>query len=254
MSFLSILNKTKKGISLSEKEVNLLAVKLRLNTSIFSLFIRMTISLIFFIIGIVVFFEIENEIIKYSLLFIFVSLILFVMIFKNNKYKIIEYLEAVDEFYLEYFKEFKDMESIFLVQEFKQNENIFKKICIFFTNGYEFYICDDLLKETVYPLPKKFSSSINKYPYLKVFNDCYINKKTICFNLSEIENYVLFKPFNEFKKNDTLGDDYRKYTFTFNEKILSNYCIIKLKDKRTFKLSPEVIRILRDNAPSKEGV
>lgn len=254
VSFTVILNKTKKGISLSEKEVNFLAIKLGLITSIFSLFIRMFISLIFIVIGFVVFFEIENEFIKYLLLCILVSLILFVMLFKNNKHKIINYLKSIDEYYLEYFKEFKDMDSIFLVQEIQQNNNILIKTCILFTNGYEFYICDDLLKKTIYPLPKKFHTTINRDPYLKVFDEDLINKKPRYFSLSEIENYVLFKPFNGFKESDSLGNEYRKYTFTFNKRKLSNYCIINLKDKSVFKLSSEVIEILRNNAPSKEGI
>lgn len=254
MSFSRLLNKTKKGLSLSKKEVDSLAVKLGLISSISSLFIRLFLLIVLITLGIIIFIEIENEILKYFALFIIISLILFVTIYKNNKHKIIKYLEAIKEFYLKRFEEFQGVESIFLIHEYQRNGYLRKNLCIFFTDGYDFYIFDDLLKETPYPLPKKFSSSKNKKPYLKIFDAEFVNKAPVYFTLSEINNYGLYEPFNDFKERDSLGNDYRRYTFTIAKRELSNYCTIELKDKSVFKLSPEVIRILRKKASSKERV
>ena len=121
------------------------------------------------------------------------------------------------------------------------------------TDGYDFYVFDDIFKETQYLLPFRFKSNINKRPTLKVINREFVNKRPVHFKLNEIAYYTLVKPFvsnGVIKVN--LGSDYYRYTFTPSKFELDNYCMLVLEDGSTFKLGEDVVTLLRKKAIKKE--
>lgn len=255
MRFNKLLDLTANGKCLSEKEVKQLAQKLKLVYSPFDLVIRCIISLALIIITIIIFAKIDNPV--FGLISLGVSIVLIILIFfyKNNKSKIIKYLETLKEFYLKRLANYEGFETMQVAHNFQKNGFLQNKICIIVTDGYEFYIFDDMLKETEYPLPKVFRTPKNKYPVLKVLDPDFINKRPVSFMLSDIAFYQLNKPFNEsMSEEESVAYDYQRYTYTIKSLELDNYCWLELNDRSVFKLAAEAVVLLRKKAKGKEKI
>ena len=253
MSFSKLINKTKKGETLSEKEVNELARHLGLKETFFSMFFKILLILVVSVIcGYLV---ININIAALQIIFSVISLVIivFILLTKGNTSKIIKYLEVVQEFYIDRLCEYEGFESVFVQHQFVKNGYLQNTLAIFASDGYEFYIFDDLMKETMYRLPFRFSCPINKRPCLKIFDQEFVRKRPICFQASEIDYYQMYKPYvGDFKEKLTYGYEFRRYTFTVTNMNLNNYCLLVLKDGSTFKLAPEAVVLLRKKAKKKE--
>lgn len=253
MTFSQLLGKSKRGEILTEKEVEILAKKLGITESFGSLTLKIiltTLTIVLAIIGIV---NVEYAVLR--IIFIVLALVLITVIYliKGNTGRIVKYLEALKDFYIDRLCEYEGFESVLVQHQYMKNGYLQNTLAIFATDGYDFYIFDDFLKETEYLLPRKFKSINNKRPALKVFDQEFVRKRPICFKANEINYYQLLKPFIGLpKEKESYGFEYRRYTYTIKSDVLSNYCLLELNDGSTFKLAPEVVVLLRKKAKKKE--
>lgn len=253
MRFNKILSLTRKGETLTDKQIDSLACHLKLKFSTFNLLLKSIISIVVLSITVYCFIKIDKLIVNMIILSISIILILLIFLIKNNTKKIILYLDALKEFSLKKYSEFEGIELLLVQHQFQKNGYLQNDLAIIIADKYDFYIFDDFLKETKYLLPNKFKSNINKQPALKVINPEFVNKRPVHFKLDEIAYYSLVKPFNQSKKiKVNLGSDYYRYTFTPLKFELDNYCMLVLEDGSTFKLGEETITLLRKKAIAKE--
>lgn len=253
MTFSQLLAKSRKGETLTEKEVNILAKKLGLIDSLPTLMIKIlltTIVIVGAIIGVVL---VEDNIIRIIIGVVALLLLVLIYLIKSNTRRIVRYLETLKDFYIDRLCEYEGFESVLVQHTYMKNGYLQNSLAIFATDGYDFYIFDDLLKETEYLLPRKFKAKNNPRPALKIFNQEFVRKRPVCFKASDINFYQLLKPYvGSIKEKETYGYEYRRYTYTIKSDVMNNYCILELNDGSTFKLAPEVIMLLRKKATKKE--
>ena len=248
-----LLNKTRNGETLTDKEIDILAKKLNITDSVFVISYKVILSVIVLILAIFGLVNIDNNVIKWIIVGVGVVLVFLIFLLKNNTSKIVKYLEVVKEFYIERLCEYEGFENMFLEHQFMKNGYLQNNLAIIASDGYDFYIFDDLLKETKYLLPSKFKSPNNKRPALKIFDSEFVRKRPVCFHVNEISYYKLLKPYiPDLKEEETYGYEYRRYTYTPTSNRLDNYCLLELEDGSTFKLAPEAIMLLRKKAKQKE--
>ena len=193
--------------------------------------------------------------VKILIIVLAIALILFIFLYKGNTKDIVLYLETLKGFYAGRLCEYEGFETLLVQHQFMKNGYLQNSLAIFATDGYTFYIFDDLLKETKYLLPRKFKGPNNKRPALKVLDQEFVRKRPVCFEAKEIAYYELLKPFNYSEKEDNgYGYLYKRYTYTISDSVLDNYCLLVLNDGSTFKLAPEVVTLLRKNAKRKEKI
>ena len=253
MNFYQLLSKTKKGEILTEKEVDILAKKLGLAESFPRLLLKGLLTAIIAVLTVIGLIYIEQIAIKIIIILVAIIIILFIFLFKRNTALIVKYLDTVKDFYIDRLCEFEGFESMLVQHQFMKNGYLQNNLAIFATDGYVFYIFDDLLKETKYLLPKKFKAPNNKRPALKVFDKEFVRKRPVCFEAKEISYYELLNPYTvNTKEEETYGYLYRRYTYTISDNVLDNYCMLVLNDGSTFKLAPEVVVLLRKKARRKE--
>ena len=139
---------SKDGKSLTQKQIDSLAISLKLKESKLSVAFKIVILIITAGIMALVFTKIENLVIDFIILALAIAFILFVFLYRNNEKRIITYLDALKDFYINRFKDFEGFETVFLQHQFQKNGYLQNKYCIMLTDGYDFYIFDDMLKET----------------------------------------------------------------------------------------------------------
>jgi hypothetical protein len=248
-----LLNLTKKGEILNNSQINSLAVCLGLRYSTSILIFKSIISIGILSISLMCFLKINNLVLNLIIFCICIILIILLFLINTRKKNILIYLETLKEFYLKKFNDFEGMESTLVRHQFQKNGYLQNDLAILITDGYDFYIFDDILKETEYKLPKKYKSNLNKKPMLKVFNPEFLNKRPVHFKLNEIAYYSLVKPFVLDKVIKTnLGNDYFRFTYINPKFELDNYCLLLLEDGSTFKLGEDVVTLLRKKALKKE--
>lgn len=253
MRLSQLYNKTKRGETLTEAEVDILAKKLGLTDSVFSLVYKIVATVLIAVVTLFVLINVEYLFVKILMIVIAVVLLLFVFLFKGNTRKIVSYLEVLKDFYIDRLCEYEGFENVFVQHQYMKNGYLQNNLAIFATDGYDFYIFDDLLKETKYLLPKKFKAPNNKRPALKIFDQEFVRKRPVCFHANEIAYYQMYKPYiGDVREKETYGYEYRRYTYTVSSNTLSNYCLLELNDGSTFKLAPEAVVLLRKKAKKKE--
>ena len=253
MRLSQLLNKTKKGETLTEKEIDILAKKLGIVDSVFVIILKIIIWLAVLALGIFLAVLIKSDVFNWILVFVLLGLGVFLFLYRVNTAKIVKYLEVVKEFYIERLCDYEGFESMLVQHQYMKNGYLQNNLAIFATDGYVFYLFDDLLKETSYLLPRKFKGPNNKRPALKVFDQEFVKKRPVCFEVKEIAYYELNNPaIPDTKENESYGCIYRRYTYTIKDTFLSNYCLLVLTDGSTFKLAPEAVTLLRKKAKKKE--
>jgi hypothetical protein len=253
MNLSKLYSKTKRGETLTEAEIDILAKKLGLTDSILSLSSKIISTVIVLVTTVILMFVVENDVLKVLITILAVSAIFVIFLMKWNTRKIVSYLEVVKEFYIDRLCEYEGFENVLVQHQYVKNGYLQNNLAIFATDGYDFYIFDDLLKETKYLLPKKFKAPNNKRPALKVFDQEFVRKRPVCFHANEIKYYQVYKPYlGDAKEKETYGYEYRRYTYTITSNVLDNYCLLELNDGSTFKFSPEVVLLLRKKARKKE--
>lgn len=255
MRLKKLLNLTKKGETLNNNQITLLANYLGLRYSTSILLFKSIISLGIIGFSIFCFVKINNPVVNFIIFIVCIILVILLFLINTKRKNIIIYLDTLKEFYLNKFSDFEGMESTFVRHQFQKNGYLQNDLAILITDGYDFYIFDDIFKETEYQLPRKYKSSLNKNPTLKIINQEFVNKRPVHFKLNEIAYYSLVKPFvfdKAVKVN--LGNDYYRFTYISPKFELDNYCLLLLEDGSTFKLGEDVIGLLRKKAPTKERV
>ena len=248
-----LFSKTKKGETLTEQEIDILAKKLGLTDSLFSLTYKIGTTVLVSVLAIILMISVDNDVLRVLIGILAAGIILVIFILKWNTKKIVSYLEVVKDFYIDRLCEYEGFENVLVQHQYIKNGYLQNNLAIFATDGYDFYIFDDLLKETKYLLPRKFKSPNNKRPALKVFDQEFVRKRPVCFHANEIKYYQLYKPYlGDAKEQETYGYEYRRYTYTISSNVLDNYCLLELNDGSSFKLSPEVVLLLRKKAKKKE--
>lgn len=253
MTFSQLLNKTKRGETLTDIEVEVLAKKLGLTESFISLTFKIILTTVIIVLAIFGIVNVNNDVLR--IIFICVAIVLITLLFviKGNTGRIVKYLEVLKDFYIDRLCEYEGFESILVQHQYMKNGYLQNTLAIFATDGYDFYIFDDLLKETEYLLPRRFKSKNNKRPAIKIFDQEFVRKRPVCFKTNEINYYQLAKPFIGLpQEKETYGFEYRRYTFTIKSDVLNNYCLLELNDGSTFKLAPEAVVLLRKKAKNKE--
>ena len=247
-----LLDDTKNGIQLNEKEIHQLAVELHLVLPKWLLFVKRLIAILLVLLSFYIFIKFEVMI---SLILLAAIVLLFFLAFRpKRKYDlIIRYIEAVKSFYLERFKEYKGFESIYIAHDYSKRGKLHNNFVLIFSDGYEFYIFDDLLMETDYNLPKKFCSKNVKRPVLKVFNSDYVYKEPVSFNVADIAFFSLNKHYEvDLKAKNCWGDEYCRYIYGGVESELKNYVWLELKNRMFFKFDAKSISFFRRKAIDKE--
>ena len=248
-----LLNKTRNGETLTDKEIDILAKKLNVTDSVFVISYKVILSVIVLVLAIFGLVNIDNNVIKWIIVVVGVVLVFLIFLLKNNTSNIVKYLEVVKEFYIERLCEYEGFENMLVQHQYMKNGYLQNNLAIFASDGYLFYLFDDLMKETRYLLPGKFKGPNNKRPALKVFDPEFVRKRPLSFEVSEIAYYELNNPIlPDMKENEDYGCVYRRYTFTITNIVLTNYCLLVLNDGSTFKLAPEAITLLRKKAKKKE--
>lgn len=253
MSFKSLLAKTKRGETLTEQEVEILAKKLGLEESLPRTIYKMFCSVLVVVVCLILLFNVDSEILRYIIIGISVILLALILIPRANTRRIVSYLETVKEFYIDRLCEFEGFESVLVQHQYMRNGYLQNNLALFITDGYKFFIFDDFLTETSYRLPRKFKCPNNKRPMLKIFDSEFVRKRPVCFPVKEIAQYQMLKPYiGDVKEEETLGYAYRRYTFSVTNRQLTNYCLLELTDGSSFKLSPEIVVLLRKKVEKKE--
>ncbi len=253
MRLSKLYSKSRKGETLTDLEVDILAKKLGLKDSFFSLAYKIIMTILIVFIEVFCLITIEYLVLNIIISVLLFAFLIFVLVYKCNTKKIISYLEVLKDFYIERLCEYEGFENIFIQHQFMKNGYLQNNLAIFATDGYDFYIFDDLLKETKYLLPRKFKAPNNKRPALKIFDSEFVRKRPVCFHINEISYYQLLKPYiPDLKEEETYGYEYRRYTYTVTSNTLNNYCLLELEDGSTFKLAPEAVVLLRKKAKMKE--
>lgn len=252
MRLRQLFNKTRRGETLTEKEVDILASKLQLNESFSSLGLKILLSIVVVLLVITGLICINYIIFQVIIVILGLSLIIFIFV-KKNKKPVIKYLEILKDFYIDRLCEYEGFENMLVQHQYMKNGYLQNNLAIFATDGYVFYIFDDFLKETRYLLPAQFKGPNNKRPALKIFNQEFVRKRPVCFEVNEINYFELYDPkLPDIKENESYGCIYRRYTYTITNNILDNYCLLVLNDGSTFKLAPEAVILLRKKASKKE--
>ena len=96
-----LLNKTKKGETLTGKEIDILAKKLGIVDSVFVIIVKIFIWLVFLALGIYLAVIINNDVFEWILLFVLLGLGVFLILYKVNTSKIVKYLETSSLFFLD---------------------------------------------------------------------------------------------------------------------------------------------------------
>lgn len=248
-----LLNKTKRGETLTEKETDFLAKKLGLTESFSSLGIKIILTVIICVLAAIGVINIDYLLLQIFIAIIAVVLIVFIFVYRKNTKKIVEYLELVKNFYIDRLCEYEGFENMLVQHQYMKNGYLQNNLAIFATDGYDFYIFDDLLKETRYLLPSNFKGPNNKRPALKIFDQEFVRKRPVCFHVNEIAYYqLLSQTLPNIKEDESYGFIYRRYTYTISNLVLDNYCLLVLNDGSTFKLAPESVVLLRKKARKKE--
>ena len=255
MNFLTLLNKTKRGEVLTSKEVEILAKKLKLTDSAAPLIIKIVLTTLVCILLAIGLVNLTELFVKIIIIILAIILIVFIFLYRGNTKNIVLYLETLKGFYAGRLCEYEGFDTLLVQHQFMKNGYLQNSLAIFATDGYSFYIFDDLLKETKYLLPSKFKGPDNKRPALKVLDQEFVRKRPVCFEAKEIAYYQLLRPFIAKEKEDKgYGSIYKKYTYTILDIELDNYCLLVLNDGSTFKLAPDVVTLLRKNAKRKEKI
>lgn len=253
MKFSELLEQMRQGTCLSDNEVSELAVHLKLITPKWFKILRILLSVFLSLVSVFNFLFVDE---LYGLIFMVFTIIGITILFKprRNHYLINQYLEAIKTYYINRFNEFESFEKISLDCSLVSSKTgSVHHLCHLFSDGYEFYLFSDFLKETDYFLPKFFRSKDVEMPILKVFDDYFINSKPISFNLTEI---VYFKASNQFTKIDydlSYLDDYI-YMKGFKGDEKTSFVLLQLTEQRIIKFAPEAIEFFRKMAPDKEKI
>lgn len=286
MSLKYIIAKVEKGEILSKEEENKLYWALGLKGK----HLRTAFSLVVVLIGaFIIFLSCGKNFLfesKNFYLLILGSLIVafgfFILIVRNKTKKILRYLEAVDNYFKLRFRKYKGFLNRYV--DYKQiptNNLLTKNKVHFLTDGFNFVIYDDILKDTKYRLPKLFKNKMAQDPVLRIYDEETFNKPRLCFEMTDVKNFRL--------RGDRVTEtEYRNkksflgllaYIFTgkglvwlFARNIISGiwkyspltvtkttindnrYTLLVLKNETTFKFGPEVYDLLLEVIPQKEAI
>jgi len=249
-----LLQLTREGQVLNEKQINSLIRKLGFKHTFFSLIIRCFIATLIVALTIYCFLKIEDNNINWIILGVTIIMLIFVFTIKFNRTKkILTYLSALQDFYLSRFSEFEGYESVFVAHQVKKKSYLQNNLVLLISNGTDFYLFDDIFEATKYRLPRKFKSEKNRTPVLKIISNDFSNKRPVHFKFEEIYHYELRRN-NEVdvKEKYNYGYEYRRYTYSFKRSDLDNYCTLSLIDGTSYKLGEEAIVLLRKKAVGKE--
>lgn len=248
---MGVLQKTLNGDCLNDKEINQLASQLDLTLSSPKLIWKLIISFLL-IISSVLSFVIYNKIVGIIVSVSSFVIILFILLIKNNKAKIINYLDTLRDASIEKYSKYEGFESVLVVHDYQKSGFLQNNLAVLMTDGYEFFIFDDKLKNTFHELPRCFRTHDNKHPVLKVFDKDYVDKKPVSFILSDIDYFKVNGEYLDFCEEQSLGKDYERYTMFPKQEKLDRFCYLELTDRSVFKMSLNAAYLLRKYAKGKE--
>ncbi len=227
------LYKTQEGIELNEKEELKLLKYLgffKVNTILKSLAISFSFCTLLLIILLIK---------KVNFGYYFIPLILFLltlMVVFSIPYKnrMILYNDLTDELYKKVFKEYLDYDSFMLGNNSKSNFILQNKTLLLFSNGYDFYLYEDIMR--------KSNVQTTKNGYIKVINNA--NLEPFKFNVKDIYS---------FKLNGNISENNHVFNLdTFDDKVIEDYVDITLNDFKTISLTTEIYLYLKEKIPFKE--
>lgn len=243
-----ILHKTKKGEALDSVDYKRLLVYLGIKRSVNVILLIILLTLIA-ISAILIQIMLENFI--HILITLAIYLVLVISVHYSPKdylYNLQLYLKALDEFYDEKFAPYYGYyvfrtSNIVVPEKAAKNPNIF-----FLSNGYEFIIYEDFLKNTSIEL-KGISANEHEYHILRVINENTVNNKPLIFKPEEISSYFEVVE-ARFQANVDYG--YKNHTLKFPLSEYKNYVEILLVDNSILRLGRSVLDVLRTYLPTKE--
>ena len=101
MRLSKLYNKCRKGETLSDLEVDILAKKLGLKDSFFSLAYKIIMTILIAFIEVFSLTQLKYLVLKIIISVLLLVFLIFVFVYKNNSKKIISYLEVLKDFYIE---------------------------------------------------------------------------------------------------------------------------------------------------------
>lgn len=175
-------------------------------------------------------------------LIIFPFVVHFMVPYKKRR---IKYLDSLEYFYKERFKNFEGYDLV-LAGYFKDiNSKLNKNNVLVFSDSYKFIIYDEPLIQTFVNL--NLSSDTNSQEILKVIDKDALYTKPIEFMISDILSYELH--------GNICNPSYTKYylyTKVFNQLNFDNYVLITLKNHEEIKLTTNVYNMLKKAVPKLE--
>lgn len=253
----NLLLKIETGQELTESHEKRLAKYLMLVPSIFRLFIYVVFSvmaILLIYVGIIGGYDPISAELAYIVAAVLIVLMILMMVLPRFL-RIKKYLETVEKFYQTKFANYEQFDLYYIDQHVSPHIRPLSTPKIYLlTDGYHYLFISDPFKDTIYQMPRIFSS--NKNPaYLRVINKEVYEDSQIMVRLEDIENFYITN------KNlpsataikETKQQNYINYFFDQTPRYDSkSIVVLKLKSGVILRLSNEIYQVFKDLMPHKE--
>ena len=254
MYYDNIIEKTKRGEPLTNREIKFLKTDIGLvipayKLILYILAILLGVILIFCSFGI-------TDLYARNIYFLIMGCFIFSwgatkIIFRNSIVMIDDYLAAIHTYYETFKSQYSDMRFTFSLHIPSPYEYLVKKQVLVFSDGYLFIIYDDFLMDTSYLLGHSSLINDDNPNVIKVFDPNTVHKEPLIFKINEIESYALVHKTTALKKDLYIYDPYINTHLNFD---YFDYCKIKLISGRTFHFGNNMYLLLREFIPKKETI
>ncbi len=256
MRFKPLLLKIETGQSLSDKQEKDLASKLRLYKS----FLRITweVILTVAIIGLFIYalfgsLEPLDLTITVAIIIALVSLIVFEAFVLKYK-RLYKYLDAVDAFYEDAFKQFRNYDLFYIGQHKNPHVKALRSKKIYMlTDGYHFVFVEDYFKDTKYKLPKVYIR--NEDLFLRNIDEASVKNEIVTARIDDVESFYLTdKPLKDRQTKPIKKFEEYYYNFFDQNKYMTDksFTILSLKNGITMRLSYTAYEAFVKYMPHKE--
>lgn len=259
--FSKLISMTEKGHALNLKETEKLYKALGMKggqTRFFGLVFMLVIlsALIYVALGNTTLYPYKNA--AYVLLLTgLMALLVVLYVFFPKRKRLIKYLNALKIYHEKKLLPYKGFVHERVDYRPSMNNPYLQKHAIhLLTDGYNFILYDDFLKDSNYGLSFRFKTKKNPEPRLRLLDEACVNKPRLIFKLSDVNYFRLIaeekvKPAFPLKKM-TLGALYEPYTSPNKNLTERNFVLVLLEDETSYRFGIDSISLFRQIMPHKE--
>ncbi|MDY0346125.1 MAG: hypothetical protein RBQ70_00520 [Acholeplasma sp.] len=256
MTLSSLLSKIETGQVLSEKQEKQLAKKLWLIPSFFrSTFyvLLILLALLFILIGITDSLNPTPAVVSYGVSVALLLLLLYT-IFIPKKKRLIDYFDAVDNFYETKFKGLEHYDLYYIGQHKSPHVRALRSTKIYLlSNHQQLLFIDDYFKDTTYPLGKELS--VTKPVFLRVIDQSKTDQSRVTIEISEIDYFHLSSKNLPINKKPRQKQFHKMFAYFLDQDPHMdeyNYITLKLYNGAVFRISYDAYPALKNAIPLKE--